>query len=322
MPDLYRIATVFGGTGFIGRHIVRALAQRGIMVRVATRIPERAFFLKPCGTPGQIVPVACRYTDPASLSAAVRGSDYVVNCIGLLFETRRLRFNQAHIEIPAAIARACRDHKVERFVHLSALGIDQSQSRYACTKREGEAAVREAFPAATILRPSVVFGPEDNFFNKFASLSRVAPFLPLIGGGRTRFQPVFVDDVAEAAVCALTRSALRAPDPRGQVFELGGPEVVDFPDIYRKLFRFTGRSRPLVALPWSIARIQAFFLGLMPSPLLTNDQVELLRSDAIVAEGALGLSDLGIAPSAMDSILPTYLERFRSGGRFARKAAL
>lgn len=322
MSSLYRVATIFGGTGFIGRQVVRELAQRGITIKIATRVPERAFFLKTCGTPGQIVPVACRYDDPESIAAAIKGSDYVINCIGLLFEKRKATFQRAHVEIPAAIARACAENKVERFVHLSALGIENSNSNYAKTKKAGEEAVRAAFPKATILRPSVVFGPEDNFFNKFAALSKIAPFLPLIGGGKTRFQPVYVGDVADAVRAALTLPALPSSDPRGKTFELGGPEAVDFKEIYARLFRFTGCSRPLVALSWGLARMQAFFLGMLPTPLLTRDQVELLHSDAVVSENALTFYNLGLVPTAMDVILPTYLERFRPGGRFAEKVTV
>lgn len=317
----YTVATVFGGTGFIGRQVVRALARKGITVRVATRVPERAFFLKPCGSVGQIVPVLCRYDDAESVAAAIKGADYVVNCIGLLFERGRARFQRAHVEIPATIAKACAAHKVERLVHLSALGIDSGRARYAQTKKAGEEAVRAAFPAATILRPSVVFGPEDNFFNKFAALARTAPFLPLIGGGKTRFQPVYVGDVADAAVAALTLPARGETDPRGRIFSLGGPETLDFRDIYARLFRFTARRRPLVSLSWSAARLQALFLGLLPTPLLTRDQVELLQTDAVVPAGAPGLAALGVEPVALDAVLPVYLERFRAGGRFGNRPA-
>lgn len=321
MSSLSGVATVFGGTGFIGRQVVRELARRGLRVKVASRVPERAFFLRPCGTPGQVVPIPCRYGDPESVAAAVKGSDFVVNCIGLLYERKRGDFRRAHVETPAAIASACAREGVRRFVHISALGIGDAKALYARTKREGEDAVRAAFPAATILRPSVVFGPEDNFFNKFASLSRILPFLPLIGGGGTRFQPIYVGDVADAAIAALTLPGLAPSGPRGKTFALGGPETVDFREIYARLSRFTGRSRALASIPWPLAKIQALFLGLLPNPLLTQDQVEMLRSDSVVPADACTLSDLGIAPTAMDVILPTYLGRFRAGGKFAEKAA-
>lgn len=317
-----KIVTIFGGTGFIGQQIVRALAHQGIRVKVATRIPERAFFLKPCGTPGQIVPIACRYDDPASIAAAIKGSNSVINTIGQLFEKGKATFQRAHVDIPTAIARACADNNIERFVHLSALGIDNAQSNYAKTKMAGEKAIRDLFPKATILRPSVVFGPGDNFFNKFGSLSRISPFLPLIGGGKTRFQPVYVGDVADAVCAAIMRPALPGSDPRGKTFELGGPETLDFIDIYKRLFRFTGRPRLMIPLSWGQARLKALFLGLLPTPPLTRDQVEQLHSDAVVSENALTFYNLGLVPTAMDVILPTYLERFRPGGRFAEKATV
>lgn len=313
----YTTATVFGGTGFVGRQIVRALAKHGIVVKVATRVPERAYFLRPCGVVGQIVPFAVDYNDPASIARAVRGSDYVVNCIGMLYERRKGDFARAHAEIPAHIARACAAAGVARLVHISIPNIDADQSRYARTKLEGEKAVQTYFPAATILRPSVIFGPDDDFFNKFAGLARVMPFMPLIGGGKTKFQPVYVGDVAQAAEVCLTGSE----DLRGRIFELGGPDVVTFREIYERLFTYTGRRRRFITLPWQVASVQACFMGMLPKPLLTKDQVESLKTDYTLAPGAPGLRDLGIEPTSMDVILPVYLEAYRPGGRFAGQKA-
>ncbi len=315
------VVTVFGGTGFIGRHAVRELAKRGAIIKVATRVPERAYFLRPCGTVGQIVPVACNYGDPASIRAAVRGSDFVVNTIGILYEKKRGAFERAHTEIPRAIAEACRAEDVQRFVHISAMGCEAAASRYAKTKRAGERKVLETFPGGTILRPSVVFGPGDSFFSMFAELSRYTPVLPLIGGGRTKFQPVFVGDVADAVMAALTLPSLSVNDPRGRIYELAGPETMSFREIYERLFRATGRRRCLVSLPWGVARVQAAFMSLMPRPLLTPDQVQSLKSDNVMSDGALTLENLGIVPTALDMILPEYLECYRPGGRHGDKKA-
>lgn len=315
-----KTATVFGGTGFIGAQIVRELAKKGWVVKVATRVPERAFFLRPCGVPGQIVPIACASCDPDGIAAAVRGSDFVVNCIGILYERGKAKFRRAHIKLPGLIAQACARERVSRFVHLSALGVN-SGSKYGASKRDGEAAVSKAFPDATILRPSVVFGPDDRFFNLFAELARYTPVLPLIGGGGTRFQPTYVGDVADAVLAALTLPGNGPDDPRGKIYELGGPDIVTFREIYERLFRCTGRRRILMTLPWGLAKIDAAFLSLLPKPPLTPDQVESLKTDSVVCPGALTFDNLGIHPAGMDLILPSYLDYYRPGGRFAQKSA-
>lgn len=318
MQKNYKIATIFGGTGFIGAQIVREMASKGWLVKVVTRVPEKAYFLKPCGTVGQIVPINCDYNDQKTLSKVIRDSDYVVNCIGTLFDRRKSKFTYIHKELPENIAKACKKEGVSRFVHISALGCDKSESKYAKSKRDGEKAILKAFPKATILRPSVVFGPKDEFFNMFAEMARYLPFLPLIGGGKTKFQPVYVGDVADAALSALT-----LPDekkgPCGEIYELGGPEIVSFKQIYDLLFKYTGRKRLLVVLPWGIAKIQAGFMSILPRPPLTPDQVRSLKTDNVVSKKALTLSDLGVENTAMGTILPTYLEQFRPGGRFSDK---
>ena len=314
-----KIATVFGGTGFVGRHVVHHLARAGYTVKVATRVPERAYFLRVCGGVGQVVPVACNYGDHESLRGAVAGSRLVVNCIGVLHERRRGDFKRTHVEIPAAIAAACKLGGVERFVHISALGVDKSSSRYAFSKREGEKAVRAVFPAATVLRPSVIFGAEDRFINTFAELARYVPALPLIGGGRTKFQPVWVSDVADAVMAALILPSLGESDPRGKTFELGGPEVVTFREILERIFLFTGRKKKLVSLPWGLASLMAFFLGLLPAPLLTPDQVSSLRYDSVVGPETLTFENFGVRPAGMTVILPEYLSQYRPGGRFGDK---
>lgn len=311
----YKIATVFGGTGFIGRHIVQRLTRAGYAVKIATRVPERAYFLKPYGAVGQIVPFVCDYAEPASIAAAVQGADIVVNCIGVLYERRKGGFERAHVAIPQMIAQACAQGGVHAFVHVSALGCDKSSSRYGVSKKKGEEAVLEAFPAAAILRPSVIFGPEDRFFNMFAQMAQILPFLPLIGGGKTKFQPVYVGDVADAVMAAAARE-----DARGKIFDLGGPEILDFRGIYERLFACTGQRRVLMALPFFVAKIQAFFLQMLPgAPLLTPDQVQSLKTDSVVDPLMPELADLGLMPTGMSLILPTYLEYCRPGGRFGDK---
>jgi NADH dehydrogenase len=305
------ITTIFGGTGFIGRHIVRRLAKAGHTVKVATRVPERAYFLRPYGKVGQIVPVACDYSD-AGIAAAVAGATNVINCVGILYEKRKSTFQKIHAELPGRIAAASREAGTKRLVHISALGVDQGTARYHESKLAGEEAVKKEFPPATILRPSIVFGAEDNFFNKFASIAAIAPALPLIGGGKTKFQPVFVGDVADAAMASLTSDAAK-----GKTYELGGPETVDFRQIYQRLFDCTQQPRMLISLPWGLAKFKATFLGLLPHPPLTTDQVESLKTDSVVHAGALSLHDLGIGPTGMSLILPEYLDYRRRGGAFA-----
>lgn len=316
MSTLVKTATVFGGTGFIGRQIVRELAAKGVLVKVATRVPERAYFLKPCGAVGQVTAVACDYRDPQSIEHAVKGSDFVVNTIGLLFQTPRSRFDAAHIEIPEEIAKACKAQGVKRFIHISGLGVEGMNSQYGYTKREGDKAVMKAFKNTTILRPSLVFGPDDDFFNKFAALALVMPFLPLIGGGQTKFQPVYVGDVAKAAINLL----YAGEDMQGKTYELGGPEISTFGELLEMMFKYTGVKRTLVKLPSCVAKFIAGGLSIIPmKPLLTVDQVRSLKTDSVVSGKEAGFAELGIAPTALEMILPTYLETHKAGGRFAHK---
>jgi uncharacterized protein YbjT (DUF2867 family) len=308
-----KTATIFGASGFVGRHLVGRLAKTGAVIRAVVRHPVRAGFLKPMGDVGQIVPVGLDIGRDGDIAAAVAGADLVVNLVGILYEGGRQRFRNVHAEGAARIARAARSAGVESLVHVSAIGADpHAASLYARSKAEGEAAMRTEFPGATILRPSIMFGPEDHFFNRFATLARFAPALPLIGGGHTKFQPVYVGDVAEAIMVALLQ-----PQAKGKLFEFGGPRIYSFRDLMELTLRETGRDRLLVNLPFGLAKLEAAFLELLPVPPLTRDQVELLKHDNVVAQGAATLADLGIAPTAVESILPTYLDRFRAGGRFA-----
>lgn len=319
MTTKRKIVTIFGGTGFIGRHVVKRLAAEGYTIKVATRIPEQANYLKTCGAVGQVVPVLCDYQDKDSLRRMISGCDFVVNCIGILFQKRNNKFRRLHEELPTQIAALCSEESVGRFVHISALGADQGKSRYAASKLAGERMIMGVCPWATILRPSVVFGPEDNFFNMFARMARIVPVLPLIGGGKTKFQPVYVGDVANAVMAALLMPAVGEADPRGKIYELGGPEIVSFREVYELLFQYTGRRRPLVPLPFFVAKIDAAFLSLMPTPLLTPDQVESLKTDNLVSRSSLTMAALGLTSTGMGMILPGYLETYKSGGRFADK---
>jgi len=307
-----RLVTVFGGSGFLGRHTVRALAKAGWRIRVAVRHPNLAFFLKPAGSVGQIAILKCDVADPDQVAAAIAGADAVVNLTGILYP-RGQSFEEVHCAGAENIAAAAARAGAMSLIHISAMGANaESQSHYAQTKADGEARVRAAFPAATILRPSIMFGPEDDFFNRFAGLARIFPILPLIGGGHTRFQPVFVGDVAAAIVAALSSEGAR-----GKTYELGGPMTYSFRELLEIICRETGRKRLLLPLPFGLAMFKSFFLQLMPKPLLTPDQVRLLRNDNVVSPTALTLADLGITPNSVEAEVPNYLWRFRAKGEYA-----
>ncbi|HLZ66007.1 MAG TPA: complex I NDUFA9 subunit family protein [Aliidongia sp.] len=314
-----RRATVFGGTGFIGRYIVKRLAQRGVILTIVGRHAGRGNYLQPMGDVGQIVPINGNIGDEAFVASVVEGADLVVNLVGILAESGRQRFDAIQHQGAGNLARQAAAAGVGQFLHFSAIGADAaSPSGYGRSKAEGEAAVRAAFPAAIILRPSIVFGPEDQFFNRFAEMTRFSPFLPLIGGGGTRFQPVYVGDVADAAIATLDR-----PEAAGQTFELGGPRVYTFAELMHLMLREIDRPGfRLVSIPFPLASLQAAILEHLPGQLLTRDQVLMLKRDNVVAPGAKTFADLGIAPTAPEVILQNYLERFRAGGRFApRKPA-
>lgn len=311
-----RRTAVLGGSGFIGRYVVQRLAARGDVIPVGCRHAENAKFLMTLGNVGQIAAVNVTIDDEQLLPAFLAGSDAVVNCVGILAERRRQTFERVHHLGPARLARLARETGVGRLVHISAIGADlRSSSAYARTKAQGEAAVRDAFPTATILRPSVVFGPEDQFFNRFATIAMISPALPLIGGGHTRFQPVYVGDVADAVL-----RCLEDPATAGRTYELGGPKVYTFRQLLELLLGEIRRKRLLVDLPFGAAQFQARLMSLLPSPPLTTDQIELLRQDNVVSSGALTLATLGITPTAVEAILPSYLDRFRRGGWYERRA--
>jgi NADH dehydrogenase len=312
-----KLITVFGGSGFVGRHVVRALARRGYLVRVAVRRPEDAHFLQPFGGVGQIVSVQANLRDTASVARAIEGAGGVVNAVGILFEHGLQEFDAIHHLGAKRVAEQTAMAGIKNFVHISALGASNlSPAEYARTKAAGENAVRAAHSTAQILRPSVIFGEEDNFFNLFAAMARISPVLPLIGGGRTKFQPVYVADVAKAVV-----NRLEADAQESRVYELGGPEIMSFRDILELVLIATDRKRLLVPIPFVLARFEAWFLQMWPwNPLLTVDQVRLLESDNVISgaaktEGRI-LEGMGIAPASPQAIVPGYLARFRPMGQF------
>jgi uncharacterized protein YbjT (DUF2867 family) len=303
------VATVFGGSGFIGRYVVKRLAAVGHVVRVAVRDTVAADFLRPMGGVGQVVPLRAAITDPAAVARAVEGADLVVNLVGILAEHRPGDFIRIQGEAPGRLGQAATAAGVQRVVHLSAIGADAaSPSLYAQSKSAGEAALRAAFPAATILRPSVVFGAEDAFFNRFAGLASLLPIMPVIGGN-LRMQPVYVGDVADAVIAGLTR-----PDAAGQTYELGGPRVATLRELQAWILQLTHRRRPLLDVPHWLAELQAKVLEQLPGKLLTRDQLKLLAIDNIVTPGTPDLAALGLSATPMEAVVPAYLARYRPGG--------
>ena len=315
------LVTVFGGSGFLGRHVVRALLKRGWRVRAAVRRPDLAGHLQPLGMVGWVQPVQANLRYRWTVDRAVHGADAVVNLVAIMAQSGRQRFEAVNVFGARAIAEATRAAGIGRLVHVSAIGADKdSPSDYARTKAVGEAAVFETVPQAVVMRPSIMFGPEDNFFNRFAAMARVLPALPLIGGGHTRFQPAFVGDVARAIA-----DAVEGKVKQGTVYELGGPEVKTFRECLELILRETDRKRLLVPLPFALASFAAHILQLLPKPLLTVDQVRLLKVDNVVSEAAVregrDFAGLGIDPTSLAAILPSYLARFRPAGQFERRHA-
>lgn len=299
--------TVFGGSGFLGTYLVRKLAQRGAMVQVVCRHPNEAQHLRVNGPTGRVTLRSGNIRNNEAIANAVKDADVVINLVGILYQSGKQRFEEIHAQGAERIAAAAKAAGVKRLIHVSAVGSDRlSKSRYARSKLTGEQAVMSTFPKATIVRPSVMFGPEDDFFNRFASLATIAPVLPLIGGGKTKMQPVYVGDVAEAICNAITH-----PDSKGNIYELGGAEIMTFREILEYILRITQRKAILLPLPFSLASLLAFFLELAPIPILTRDQVKMLRSDNVVSESMPTFKDLGIQnPTLLDSVVPGYLKRY------------
>jgi NADH dehydrogenase len=314
------LVTVFGGSGFLGRHVVRALAKRGYRIRVAVRRPDLAGHLQPLGRVGQIHAVQANLRYAGSVESAARDADVVVNLVGILFERGRQRFEAVQSFGAEAVALAASAFGA-RLVHVSAIGADENApSLYARSKAAGEKLVLAAMPTATIMRPSIIFGPEDDFFNRFAAIARIAPALPLVGGGHTRFQPVFAGDVAGAIADAVDGRATP-----GLTYELGGPQVRSFKELMQFVLATIERRRLLLPMPFAVAQLQAFFLQYLPKPLLTPDQVELLKRDNVVSEEAMRegrtFAAFGIDPVAIEAVVPSYLWRFRKSGQFRPREA-
>jgi NADH dehydrogenase len=309
------LVTVFGGSGFIGRYVVQRLARAGWQVRVAVRRPNEALFLKTSGDVGQVTPVAANVRDDRSVAAAVAGADAVVNLVGILYQSGKQSFDSVQAKGAARVAAAAKAAGATRFIQISAIGADSgADALYARSKAAGEQAVKLAFPGATILRPSIVFGAEDDFFNRFARMAMMSPALPLIGGGHTKFQPVFVGDVAAAV-----EKALADDGAQGKTYELAGPQVYTFRALMELLLKEIGRCRLLLPLPFALASLKAAFLQLLPIPPLTVDQVRLLKRDNVATANMPGLLDLGITPTTLESVLPSYLDQYRPLG-FYNKA--
>jgi NADH dehydrogenase len=313
-----RIVTIFGASGFVGRHVVQELARQGWRIRAAVRRPHLAHFLRPMGMTGQIYPVQANLRHEASVRQAIAGADAVINLVGILFQSGAQSFDAIHVEGAETIARVCKEAGIGTLLHVSALGADpHALSLYAASKAVGEMAVRAHMPDAVIFRPSVIFGPEDRFFNFFAFLARLSPVIPLFGGGETRMQPVYVGDVAKAVAYALDE-----PRTRGKTYELGGAEIMSLADIWQLVLKATARKRFLVPVPFWLASLKAAFLGLLPRPLITRDQLRMLKTDNIVSAQAIAqghtLEGLGITPNAPAALVSGYLVRFRPAGEFTQ----
>ncbi|WP_298935785.1 complex I NDUFA9 subunit family protein [uncultured Ruegeria sp.] len=313
-----KLVTIYGGSGFVGRYIARRMANEGWRVRVAVRRPNEAMFVKPYGVVGQVEPVLCNIRDDASVALAMRGADAVVNCVGVLNELGKNEFDAVQADGAERIARLAAAQRIARMVHISAIGADaEAASEYAQTKAHGEAGVLAHMPDAVILRPSVIFGTEDQFFNRFAGMTRMAPVLPLVGAG-TKFQPVYVDDIAKAAVKGVLGQA------EAGVYELGGPEVKTFRALMQQMLAVIHRHRVIIGMPFWVARIMAGMLDILkfvsfqlfPNHILTRDQLKNLRHDNVVSEDAKTFEDLGIEPTTLESVLPEYLWKFRPSGQY------
>lgn len=315
-----KLAVVFGGSGFVGRHVVAALARRGYRVRAAVRRPDLAGHLQPMGIVGQVHAVQANLRYPDSVARAVAGADVVINLVAVLANTGAQTFDALHVDGARAVAKAARDAGVRQLIHISAIGADaNAASRYGRTKAEGERAVLAEFPDAIIVRPSIVFGPEDQFFNRFAAMARLSPLMPLVGGGRTKMQPVFVGDLAAAIA-----NAADGLGAKGKVYEIGGPQALSFRELLDRTLEYSGRSRPYFPMPFWLAKTQALLTWPLPNALrpITVDQVRSLQSDNVVSEAAVRegrtLKGLGVAnPTAVAAIVPSYLERFKPRGQYA-----
>ena len=312
MQNKQKIIAIFGAGGFLGKHLMRQLTKLDYRVKVATRNPYLKGYLKPLGNPGQIELFKTNIFDLEDVKKVITNCDLVINLVGILYETKTQKFNKIHSEFPYLLGNLCNEFGIKNLVHVSALGIkERHPSEYMQSKFKGEKNIQETFKPSVILRPSLVFGPEDKFFNTFASIAQFSPFLPLIGGGKTKFAPIYVGDVAKAIV-----KALELNNSGSKIYELGGPENYSFKELMEILLTEIKKKRFLLPIPFSFAKFQSYFLQIMPNPILTPDQVELLKHNNIVSENYPTLKDLGIIGTTIQSILPKYIYRFRTGGQF------
>ena len=312
MQNNQKIIAIFGAGGFIGKHLMRELTKLDYRIKVATRSPYLKGYLKTQGNPGQIELFETNIFDLDSIKEVLNNCNFVINLVGILYETRKQKFDAVHSYFPDLLSKACSELGIEKLIHVSALGIKEKHpSKYMQSKLEGENKIRENFSGSKILRPSVIFGQEDKFFNTFAQIAQFSPMLPLIGGGKTKFAPIYVGDVAKAIV-----RALEINNSESEIYELGGPKEYSFKELMKILLTEIKKKRFLVSIPWGIARFQSYFLQMLPNPLLTPDQVELLKHSNIVTGNYPTLKDLGITGTEIQNILPKYIYRFRSGGQF------
>ena len=303
---------IFGAGGFLGRHLMRELTKSEYRVKVGTRSPHLKGYLKTLGNPGTVALFKTNIFNTDDLKKVLINCDLVINLVGILYETRKQKFSQMHSHFPYMLAKLCNESRIKNLVHISALGVKNNHSsKYMQSKLQGEKNIQEAFKPSIILRPSVVFGPEDKFFNTFASLAQFSPALPLIGGGKTKFSPIYVGDVAKAIV-----KSLELNNSTPKIYELGGPENYSFKELMNILLTHIKKKRFLLPISFNLAKFQSYFLQTFPNPLLTPDQVELLKYDNIVTGNYLNLKDLGIIGTTIQSILPKYIYRFRTGGQF------
>jgi len=303
---------IFGAGGFLGRHLMRKLTELDYRIKVATRSPYLKGYLKSQGNAGQIELFKTNIFNEDEVKNILNNCDIAINLVGILYETKKQKFSQIHEKFPYLLSRLCNECEVKNLIHVSALGVEEKyESKYKQSKLNGEKNIKDNFKKSIILRPSVIFGPEDKFFNTFASLAQISPILPLIGGGKTKFSPIYVGDVAEAIVQALSIN-----NTESKIYELGGPENYSFKELMEILLATIKKKRLLISIPFGLAKFQSYFLQMMPNPLLTPDQVELLKNNNIVSGDYLTLKDLGIIGTPIQNILPKYIYRFRTGGQF------
>ena len=312
MQNNQKIIAIFGAGGFLGKNLMRELTKLDYRVKVATRNPYLKGYLKPLGSPGQIELFKTNIFDQESVKQVLKNCDLAINLVGILYETRKQKFNQIHSQFPHLLSNLCNELGTKNLIHVSALGVrERHSSQYMQSKLQGEKNIQDNFKPSVILRPSVVFGPSDKFFEKFASIAQFSPFLPLIGGGKTKFAPIYVGDVAKAIV-----KSLELNNSQTKIYELGGPEDYSFKELMEILLAEIKKKRFLISIPWSFAKFQSYFLQMLPNPLLTPDQVELLKYSNVVSGDYPTLKDLGVSGVPIHSILPKYIYRFRTGGQF------